>query len=139
MKQASRKQPANGLDLIGLAKRGLAPRNGEGERMKIGDATPWGPAQNVDEVAPGIVFVSTASHGGFKLDAEKLAAVPPAWLAASFNLQGKAGWFEEDCDWCMVGLTFPDEVAAYFGSIDVKKAAAETFRYFIAKKLGEAA
>ena len=70
--------------------------------------TPWGASQQVTEVAPGIRWVSTASHGGFHLDAERNAKVPWVWRAASFAGRGMDGWYEEDCDWSMVVLTFPD-------------------------------
>ena len=52
-------------------------------------------------------MVQTASHGGFYLDAEMNAQVPEAWRVATFNDLGLAGWYEEDCDWCLVALTFP--------------------------------
>jgi hypothetical protein len=32
--------------------------------------TPWGPAQRAAEIAPGIVFYTTATHGGIRLDSE---------------------------------------------------------------------
>ena len=73
--------------------------------------TPWGPSQHIETIAPGIQFVSTAGHGGFKLDSERNNMVPIDWRAASFNGQGRAGWYEEDCDAVLVALTFPEHFA----------------------------
>jgi hypothetical protein len=70
--------------------------------------TPWGYSDHVEYIAEGIQWVSTPSHGGYKLSPERVKAMPRDWLNASFNLQGFGGWFEEDCDWCLVVLAFPD-------------------------------
>ena len=70
--------------------------------------TPWGTAQHVTQLADGVCFVSTASHGGFKLSAERNAKVPKAWREGSFGGQGLQGWYEEDCDVALVMLTFPE-------------------------------
>ena len=56
-----------------------------------GSSTPWGPAQNVVEIAPGFYTISTASHGGIKLSAERNRFIPEP-------LRNKNGWYEEDCD-----------------------------------------
>ena len=62
--------------------------------------TPWGQSQDVTEYAPGIVFVSTASHGGIKLDRKHNAMVPD-------YMRCEGGWYEEDCDWAIVATIFP--------------------------------
>ncbi|HEY3253806.1 MAG TPA: hypothetical protein VGJ91_07655 [Polyangiaceae bacterium] len=69
--------------------------------MKIGARTPWGKADHVKEVVPGIWQVSTPGHGGYKLDREHNAKVHAAWRNAG-------GWYEEDCEWARVVLTFPE-------------------------------
>ena len=69
--------------------------------------TPWGQSDSIDKIADGICFVTTPRHGGFKLDAAQNEQVPLAWRKASFNGQGLKGWYEEDCDWVFVALTFP--------------------------------
>lgn len=61
-------------------------------------ATPWGPAQERDEVAPGIWYCSTASHGGFWL-APELATLMPECI--------RRNWFEEDCEWTILAVLFP--------------------------------
>ncbi|MFI5296630.1 MAG: DUF7007 domain-containing protein [Polyangiales bacterium] len=63
--------------------------------------TPWGPSQSVTIVGDGIVLVSTAGHGGYKLDAIRNRKVHAAWRCAG-------GWYEEGCDWSRVALTFPE-------------------------------
>ena len=68
-------------------------------RMRI--STPWGMSQGATIYAEGIVFHSTASHGGFKLDRARNAALHPA-------LRIKGGWYEEDGDWARVAIGCPD-------------------------------
>jgi len=67
--------------------------------------TPWGVEQHRKEAADGIVFISTASHGGFHLNAERQAAL--AALFPSFRPYAGAPWYEEDEDWAVVVLAFP--------------------------------
>lgn len=91
--------------------------------------TPWGESDNVVQVAEGIQWVTTPGHGGYKLTPEKVKEIPPALVAASFNRQGYNGWFEEDCDWAMVCLTFPE----IFEGVEKKgalEAALRTVQYF---------
>ena len=38
--------------------------------------TPWGPPQDIEELAEGVWRVSTASHGGLKLSRERWNALP---------------------------------------------------------------
>jgi hypothetical protein len=62
--------------------------------------TPWGYADQVEEVSEGILKVSTPSHGGFKLDRIRNSQVPSA-------LRNKGGWYEEDCEYAKVIVSFP--------------------------------
>ncbi len=66
--------------------------------------TPWGTPQLVTQVAPGIEFVTTASHGGFKLDRKLNAQVPKA-------ARNRGGWYEEDYKWAIPFLIFPETFA----------------------------
>lgn len=70
--------------------------------------SPWGTPDHITHPALGIAFVSTPSHGGFVLDDVNNAKVPMAWREASFNGNALRGYYEEDCDACMVVLTFRD-------------------------------
>lgn len=68
--------------------------------------TPWGPAQTSREVAPGITEVSTASHGGLHLS-------PDLWRQLTDKIPYVAQyappcWLEEDCDYCVAVLAFPE-------------------------------
>jgi hypothetical protein len=63
--------------------------------------TPWGASQIATIYADGVVSHMTAGHGGFKLSAERNAQVHPA-------LRSDGGWYEEDCAWASVAITFPD-------------------------------
>jgi hypothetical protein len=67
--------------------------------MKIGSRTPWGKADQVTEKAPGIWQVSTPGHGGYKLDRAHNLQVEAVWRKVG-------GWYEEDCEWAIVVLTF---------------------------------
>jgi hypothetical protein len=80
--------------------------------------TPWGRSQAIEKVGEGIQFVSTASHGGYVLDAERNAKIPYAWRKASFNENGLRGFYEEDCDWTMVALTFPEYFSQFTGALE---------------------
>ena len=87
-----------------------------GSGLRLGSQTPWGPAQHVVPIAPGITLVSTAGHGGAHVDEERRAQMPQAsldWGAAWAHGWGE-GWFEEDTCVLAVVLAFPD-------AFDVKK------------------
>jgi len=68
--------------------------------------TPWGRAQHTRVYADGVIAYSTAGHGGFHLDPERNACVHAAWRNAD-------GWYEEDCDWAKVAVTFPELFTSY--------------------------
>ena len=67
--------------------------------------TPWGPSQSVEELADGIVTISTAGHGGIKLDAARNRRMPE-------YMRRSGGWYEEDCEWCLPFVVFEDELLA---------------------------
>ena len=67
--------------------------------------TPWGAAQHVREVAPGITRYDTASHGGYHLSSERVAEMPEP--LRKFQPWAGPNWYEEDCDWAVVALAFP--------------------------------
>ena len=75
-------------------------------QMRSSANTPWGAAQGATVYAEGIVEYSTASHGGFHLSPERNAAVHP-------TLRSEGGWYEEDCGWAAVAITFPDLFTAF--------------------------
>ncbi len=74
--------------------------------MRTGTETPWGPAQTMTRIAAGITAVTTSSHGGIRLSVERQARMPARY--AGLNVYGGGLWYEEDCEWCMVALAFPE-------------------------------
>ena len=66
-----------------------------------GHASPWGTIQHVEPLADGVVFVSTASHGGAWLSPAAQARMP----ATIVPMHGRR-WYEEDCEICAVLLVF---------------------------------
>lgn len=90
-------------------------------------SSPWGPVQVETITTEGVIFVSTASHGGFWVSDERLLEMPSA-IREFPNHAGK-NWFEEDCDAVLVYLAFPhlfDDRAAYH-AIDAAKTHAKNF------------
>lgn len=73
-------------------------------------SSPWGPVQDATHVAPGIWFVSTEGHGGYLLSTERRLAMPEH-LKQVYTFAG-GNWYEEDCDWSLVALAFPDTFPA---------------------------
>ena len=73
----------------------------------VSSETPWGKAQSAEEVGPGIIRYTTASHGGYFLNATANGKVSPILKKSTFCGQGLKGWYEEDCDWAIVVYTFP--------------------------------
>ena len=65
--------------------------------------TPWGPAQQEENIGMGIISVSTAGHGGYFVPKEIRALMPRAALTTFAG----PGWYEEDSDWALVALSFP--------------------------------
>jgi hypothetical protein len=78
--------------------------------------TPWGPSQGDTIYAEGVVSHTTAGHGGFKLSAERNRMVHPV-------LRRESGFYEEDAEWAIVALTFPDLFTVF-----ERKCADETVR-----------
>lgn len=66
----------------------------------MGTSTPWGTSDSSKRITPGITFYSTPSHGGFKVCPTLNAAMPD-------HLRRADGWYEEDCDWCLVVVAYP--------------------------------
>ena len=79
--------------------------------------SPWGLVQSERRIADGIAFVSTASHGGFWLNAERLAEFRQMFPTFR-GYSAQPPWFEEDCDYIAVVIAFQDE----FQPPDVQRA-----------------
>lgn len=73
--------------------------------------TPWGMADRATIYGEGVTSYTTPRHGGFILSDERNALVDPAW-------RSRAGDYEEDQEWAVVAVTFPD----LFTSLEMKHA-----------------
>ncbi|KQZ59778.1 hypothetical protein ASD54_23675 [Rhizobium sp. Root149] len=92
-------------------KRDLAKLNRVQTRMSA--STPWGRSQMAVVYAEGVVAHSTAGHGGLHLSAERNAKVHPL-------LRKDTPWYEEDNEWAIVALSFPDLFTGYERSLAEK-------------------
>ncbi|HEX5935078.1 MAG TPA: hypothetical protein VFY63_13015 [Pseudorhizobium sp.] len=92
-------------------KRDLATLNRVQARMSA--STPWGGSQMAVIYAEGVVAHMTSSHGGFHLSVDRNAKVHPL-------LRKDTTWYEEDCEWAIVALSFPDLFTGYERSLAEK-------------------
>jgi hypothetical protein len=88
--------------------------------------TPWGCPDSAKEIAPGVVEISTPSHGGIHLSKERQAEVER--VMPFFRPFAGPGWYEEDCDWCIVLLVFPELEPAFAPEENALKDAVATAR-----------
>ena len=69
--------------------------------MQTTMSTPWGTAQSAEELAPGVFFISTASHGGLQVfpNAENYPEAARIARSSTYSfMRGTVAWLEEDCD-----------------------------------------
>lgn len=71
------------------------------EQVRMSCSTPWGPSQHATIYTDGVVSHTTAGHGGFHLSGPRNVKVLEA-------LRNISGWYEEDAEWAVVALTFPE-------------------------------
>lgn len=81
---------------------------------RVKDATPWGNADHVCEVAEGVYRVDTPSHGGYWLSAARWSEFKTAF--PKFQSFTGPQWLEEDCDWCAVFVMWPELAIADAGN-----------------------
>lgn len=72
--------------------------------------SPWGHVHQSEVIAPGLVSVSTASHGGLCLSEERWASLKKAF--PDFHGYAGDGFLEEDCDWAIAAIYWPGEFSA---------------------------
>lgn len=82
--------------------------------LSVSRPTPWGISDSVVIFADGIELYHTPSHGGFWLSNERLKELPDYMSDIAEN----GRWFEEDCNWSVIPLAFPD----YFTTAEIAKA-----------------
>jgi hypothetical protein len=78
--------------------------------------TVWGEAQSIKKIAEGITLYTTASHGGFHISEERFMELPKP--LKDYKVWNNKNWYEEDCDWVVVVLGFPQ----YFEGRDIEAA-----------------
>lgn len=69
---------------------------------KLKMETPWGVADSIREIIPGIWKIGTPSHGGILLDSLRLEKLPKAFSGWE--------WFEEDEAWSIPYCIFAKEL-----------------------------
>ncbi len=89
----------------------------------MGTQTPWGKSDYSSKYARGIIFYGTPGHGGFHLSPTRNALVHPAWRRNN-------GWYEEDVEWAIAALTFPDVWIAMRGDQKVIEHAHSTAKNY---------
>nr|WP_309402242.1 hypothetical protein [Aminobacter niigataensis]WMD00183.1 hypothetical protein RAR13_28345 [Aminobacter niigataensis] len=68
--------------------------------------TPWGPSQGATVYADGVIFHSTAGHGGFLLSPDRNRKVHQ-------SIRVTGGAYEEDEAWAIVAFSFPHLFTAF--------------------------
>jgi hypothetical protein len=96
--------------------------------LKKGSRTPWGAAQSVRELIPGVWTVSTSGHGGIKLSPERHKALPESLRMGGFGGDRSRAWYEEDCEACIPLAFFFDELesAGAFSGSDARESLARS-------------
>jgi hypothetical protein len=89
-------------------------------RYDVYTSTPWGAAQTAKAYGKGIVMYTTASHGGFYVSSGLLRRMAKDMRGDAY---ASLGWFEEDCAWSMVVLSFPERF-----TLQTRLAAVDTLR-----------
>lgn len=77
--------------------------------MKLGDQTPWGEADYINEIVEGVSLVGTPSHGGIMVRKEVSAFLSERSKKVSIDF-GDYICFEEDC---ALGAVFMDMPSIY--------------------------
>lgn len=79
--------------------------------------SPWGAVQTCDQIADGIYWVSTASHGGAYVDRALWLTMPEHIRETTFS---DGGFFEEDCDFLLVFHYFEQRLRAFGDSFALR-------------------
>jgi hypothetical protein len=70
--------------------------------------TPWGYADQYENLGQGVFSVSTPSHGGIFVPECMLHNIPEEQQAWAERWSGSRQWYEEDCCWAAVAVALPD-------------------------------
>lgn len=89
--------------------------------------SPWGQVDQATQVLAGIWSVQTPSHGGYIISQQRRDAMP-APLASFLTFAG-GNAYEEDCDWAIVALAWPEVMVSDTHSVEqVREIALHTVR-----------
>ncbi len=78
-------------------------------------SSPWGRIQEQTTLAPGLLLVSTASHGGLLLSREAAERLHISPKALELGARWEDGWaYEEDCEWAILAWEVPQFWPALF-------------------------
>jgi hypothetical protein len=95
--------------------------------VREGMHTPWGNAQTVINLCPGLGWVSTASHGGYRVCSQLNEKIPD-------YVRCEDGWYEEDCAASIVEVFFEQMLLecsnSHFRDIIQSGSHKETFRHW---------
>ena len=81
----------------------------EDRKIRPGDNTPCGRAQGeCRDIGNGIQSVSTPSHGGYFVPRHLLEHIPERLRKWAERWSQSEQWYEEDCCWAAVCVSFPD-------------------------------
>jgi len=117
----ARQQAIDAIAMLKLDERARSEEERYGRiSVREGSTTPWGRAQHVENLAPGVAFASTAGHGGYKLSQQRNKQVHPAW-------RRRGGWYEEDCERYIVEHTFRNEEWVEISDEDAEQGARRFF------------
>lgn len=75
--------------------------------------SPWGEIQTSEVIAPGIVRVTTAAHGGLRVSTDMLSVMPE-------YMRHDSGWYEEDQEWAFVFAVFEKEIRKHGSERDIR-------------------
>ena len=80
--------------------------------------TPWGIADYTENIGKGIISVATPSHGGIFVPDHLLHHIPAKLQQWAKKWSRSTNWYEKDCCWSAVALTFPElfEKSAYIAA-----------------------
>ena len=87
---------------LGNSGCGFSPKF---RRAMQSNASPWGPIEEAEELAPGIRRITTAGHGGLLLSPDRNQRMPS-------HLRYPDAGYEEDGEFHLVALGFPEEADA---------------------------
>ncbi|MGO9675344.1 MAG: DUF7007 domain-containing protein [Methylocella sp.] len=62
-------------------------------------SSPWGAISDANEIAPGILWFSTAARTGYRLSAHRQRALPK-------SLRTEDAWYEDSSEWAAVAVVF---------------------------------